>query len=573
MDRPLLGQILLQQTSLTEVQLQEALELQKEKPQKLGEILVRRLKYLKEEDIYRALSVQLQFPYEESLVAIEADEELIKKIPINFAKKHEVIPIRKEDDSIVVATSNPLNTFALDDLSLLLGVKVIPHLALPGEILDAINRAYGKRSEGAEEMMNHLEESLDEAALEITEPEDLLDVTEEAPIIRLVNSLLFQAVKERASDIHIEPFETELSVRFRIDGVLYEVLKPPKAFQPSIISRVKVMAGLNIAEKRLPQDGRIRLKIAGKDIDSRISTVPTAFGERIVMRLLDRSSVMLGLNEIGLVEDQFKKFEKLIQRNNGIILVTGPTGCGKTTTLYAALARINSPEINIITIEDPIEYQLKGIGQIQVNPKIDLTFANGLRSILRQDPDVILVGEIRDVETAGIAIHASLTGHLVFSTLHTNDAAGAITRLIDMGIEPFLVSSSLMAILAQRLVRLVCPACREKYTPGEDELRDLGVNGKFMKGRTVYRSKGCKECSQSGYKGRTGIFELLIVDDNIRGLITKGVDSATIKKKAISKAMKTLREDGARKVLSGETTIEEILRVTQEEITDVVEEV
>lgn len=572
MERTLLGQILLEHTSLTEAQLQEALDLQKEKHQKLGEILVKRLKYLQEDDIYRALSSQLQIPYLESLIGTEADEELINKIPINFAKKHEVIPIKRIDDEVIVATSNPLDTFALDDLGLLLGKKVVPNLAMPAEILDAINRAYGRRSKGAEEMMNHLEENLDEAALELTEPKDLLDVTDEAPIIRLVNSLLFQALKERASDIHIEPFESELSVRFRIDGVLYEVLKPPKAFQPSILSRVKVMAGLNIAEKRLPQDGRIRLKVAGRDIDSRISTVPTAFGERIVMRLLDRSVVLLGLNEIGLLDEQLKRVEKLIQRDNGIILVTGPTGCGKTTTLYAALSRINSPEINIITIEDPIEYQLNGIGQIQVNPKIDLTFANGLRSILRQDPDVILVGEIRDKETAEIAIHASLTGHLVFSTLHTNDASGSITRLIDMGIEPFLVSSSLMAVLAQRLVRLVCPACKERYIPGEDEARDLGLDGKSLKNKPIYRAKGCKECSQSGYKGRTGIFELLIVDDDIRALITKGVDSATIKKKAIAKKMRTLRDDGAQRVLNGTTTIEEILRVTQEEITDVVEE-
>lgn len=571
MDKPLLGQILLTQTSLSETQLEEALELQKEKHQKLGEILVRRLKYLKEEDVFRALSLQLGIPYEENLAGRESDEDLIRKIPINFAKKHEVIPIKRDNNEIVVAISNPLNTFALDDLALLLGARVIPHLALPGEILDAINRAYGRQSQGAEEMMNHLEESLDEKTLELTEPEDLLDVTEEAPIIRLVNSLLFQAVKERASDIHVEPFESELSVRFRVDGVLYEILKPPKAFQPSIISRVKVMAGLNIAEKRLPQDGRIRLKIAGKDVDCRISTVPTAFGERIVIRLLDRSSVLLGLNEVGLMAVQLEKFERLIQRNNGIILVTGPTGCGKTTTLYAALSRINSPEINIITIEDPIEYQLKGIGQIQVNPKIELTFANGLRSILRQDPDVILVGEIRDKETAEIAIHASLTGHLVFSTLHTNDAAGAITRLIDMGIEPFLVSSSLMAVLAQRLVRVVCPACRETYVPEEGELRDLGMNGRSMKGKAIYRAKGCAECSRAGYRGRSGIFELLIVDDDIRTLITKSMDSTGIKKQAVAKGMKTLREDGAFKVVNGVTTTEEILRVTQEDITDVVE--
>jgi general secretion pathway protein E len=383
----------------------------------------------------------------------------------------------------------------------------------------------------------------------------------------LVNSLLFQAVKDRASDIHIEPFERDLTVRFRIDGILYDIISPPKRFQPIIISRVKVMAGMNIAEKRLPQDGRIRIRLAGKDVDIRVSTVPTAFGERVVMRLLDRSETILQLNELGLVGRKHELVSSLIKQSHGILLVTGPTGSGKTTTLYAALSKINTVDKNIITIEDPIEYQLHGVGQIQVNPKIELTFANGLRSILRQDPDVIMVGEIRDVETAKISIQAALTGHMVFSTLHTNDSCGAVTRLLDMGIEPFLVSSSVVGVMAQRLVRRVCQACREPYRPTLEELRQLNLSTDSLEGATVFRpGAGCADCKQTGYRGRTGIHELLLVDDDVRNLIMKAADSATIRRAAQAKGMNSLREDGAEKILAGQTTAEEVLRVTQEDL-------
>ncbi len=383
----------------------------------------------------------------------------------------------------------------------------------------------------------------------------------------MVNSLLFQAAKDRASDIHIEPFERELTVRFRIDGILYDILSPPKRFQPVIISRVKIMAGLNIAEKRLPQDGRIRIRLAGKDIDIRVSIVPTAFGERVVMRLLDKSTTVLHLEELGLLGAKHDMVSKLIKQSHGIILVTGPTGSGKTTTLYAALSKINTTDKNIITIEDPIEYQLHGVGQIQVNPKIELTFASGLRSILRQDPDVIMVGEIRDLETAEIAIQAALTGHLVFSTLHTNDSFGAMTRLLDMGIEPFLVSSSVIAVMAQRLVRRVCSGCREPYQPAREELEELGISPQRMMGHTIYKpGAGCNQCKRTGYRGRTGIHELLVVDDEIRGLVMKSGDATTIRRAATARGMNTLREDGADKVLDGVTTIEEILRVTQEDL-------
>jgi general secretion pathway protein E len=406
-------------------------------------------------------------------------------------------------------------------------------------------------------------------AHELEEPRDLLEADEEAPIIRLVNSLLFRAAKERASDIHIEPMERDLIVRFRVDGVLQEIIKPPKRYQNSIVSRVKVMGQLNIAEKRLPQDGRIRIKLAGRDIDIRLSTIPTSHGERIVMRLLDKTEVLLDLAEIGMSAETLKGVDAMIRRSHGIILVTGPTGSGKTTTLYAALSRINTSDQNILTIEDPVEYQIKGIGQMAISPKIGLTFAAGLRSFLRQDPDVIMVGEIRDKETAEIAIHASLTGHLVFSTVHTNDSAGAITRLVDMGIEPFLVASSLNAILAQRLVRRLCPNCRQSHTPSEEELREVGLTREALArlgAAQIYRAHECLACNHTGYLGRTGIYELLLVDDDIRAMVLKNVDSGSIKRVATGKGMKALLEDGARKVANGETSIAEVLSVTQEDI-------
>jgi len=400
-------------------------------------------------------------------------------------------------------------------------------------------------------------------AEDIVEPEDLLDTDDEAPMILLVNSIFFRAVQQRASDIHFEPFEREIKVRYRVDGVLYNVLTSPKRLQSALISRVKIMAGMNIAEKRLPQDGRISLRIGGREIDIRVSDVPTAHGERLVLRLLEKTTNSLNLNDIGLSPHDIKSMERIIKMVHGIILVTGPTGSGKTTTLYSALNRINSPEKNIITIEDPIEYQIQGIGQIQVNSKIDLTFASGLRSILRQDPDVIMVGEIRDVETAGIAIHASLTGHLVFSTLHTNDSAGAVTRLLDMGIEPFLVSSSVVAIIAQRLVRKICQECRTPYAPTVKECQKIGLKAEAK--HTFFRGSGCSQCLNTGFKGRSGIYEILMIDDELREMIVSKADASEIKAKAISKGMLTLREDGAKRVTAGLTTTEEILRVTQEE--------
>ncbi|OGP80732.1 MAG: type II secretion system protein GspE [Deltaproteobacteria bacterium RBG_13_65_10] len=560
-----LGQILIEQAGLTEAQIQEGLRVQREKGGRLGEILVG-LKIITEEILLQAVAFKMELAYVPAIRSEDVDLDLVARVPINFAKQYTLLPLRMHDGMAVVATADPLDFYALDDVRMLLGTDVEPVVAHTKAILGAINLVYQRDSNAAEEMISDLsEENLDLLAAEMEEPQDLLDAAEEAPIIRLINSLLYQAVKDRASDVHIEPFEKDLVVRYRIDGILYEILRPPKRLQSSIASRVKIMSGLNIAEKRLPQDGRIRIKIAGRDIDIRLSVIPTSFGERIVMRLLDRSNVMLDLSDIGLMPDQLEITYKLIQRSHGIILVTGPTGSGKTTTLYAALQKINTSDKNIITVEDPVEYQIQGIGQIQVNPKINLTFASALRSILRQDPDVILVGETRDLETAEIAIQASLTGHLVFSTLHTNDASGAVTRLIDMGIEPFLVSSAVMAIYAQRLVRRVCRECAQAARPTEEALQQLGVDRARAKESAIPYAKGCEKCMGTGYLGRTAIYELMLVDDTIRALILKNADSSTIKRAALTNGMMTLRMDGARRVLAGITTIEEVLRVTEED--------
>jgi len=526
-----------------------------------------RLKLVSAEDLLAARVEATGLSAAGEIKPADIPSSLIRPVPIQFAKRHKVLPLCEEDDAVVVAVADPGNMEALNDLRVLLDKRLIPRLARADEIIEAINRAYEMGSGRAEELMEDLEEDgLSSLAHELEEPKDLLDASDEAPIIRLVNGMLFQAVKDRASDVHIEPFEREIQVRYRIDGVLYPILSPPKAAHAPMVSRIKVMASLDIAEKRLPQDGRIRLKIAGKDIDIRVSVLPTSLGERVVMRLLDKSAVLLDLEELGMEGPRLEKFKDLITRPHGIILVTGPTGSGKTTTLYGALSRINSRDINIITVEDPVEYQLKGVGQIHVNPKIDLTFANGLRSILRQDPDVIMVGEIRDGETAEIAIQASLTGHLVLSTLHTNDAAGAITRLVEMGVEPFLVSSSVLAIMAQRLVRVLCRSCKESYVPTEAMLKDLGIKASDLPDGVLYKPVGCHECRNTGYRGRTGIYELLLITDRIRDLVMEGANANGLKSEARKQGMVTLREDGVRKVIAGVTSPEDVLRVTQDEV-------
>ncbi len=515
-----------------------------------------------ENELLDVFSEFYELPCINSIGPDDIDEELVKLLPIGFAKNYRLIPLRKEGEKVYMAFAPPLDLYAMDEVKSLYGSQIEPVLTTNKLLIDVINKVYERGKEVTDEIED---ESLGIFETDIHEPKDLLEAEDEAPIIRFVNSLMFQAVKDKASDIHIECFEKEVSVRFRKDGILHMITSVPKKIQSSLISRVKIMAELDIAEKRKPQDGRIRVKVAGRDVDVRISTVPTAWGESVVMRLLDRTTVILSLEDLGLEGEKLKSIDNLIHRSYGIVLVTGPTGSGKTTSLYASLERINSPDKKIITIEDPVEYQIMGINQIQVNAKVDLTFANGLRSILRQDPDVILVGEIRDRETADIAIHASLTGHLVFSTLHTNDSASAITRLIDMDIEPFLITSSLVAVVAQRLVRVFCKYCKQPYKPTDEELERIGIQRSDIPDGILFRAKGCSNCIETGYSGRTAIFETLIVNDDIRNLTLSTADSTSIKKLAVDCGMSTLRMDGADKVVKGVTSIDEVLRVTEED--------
>ncbi len=558
----LIGQILTETCGLSEQDLARALEIQQEKGGRLGEILIQE-KTISESNLLKALSLQFGLPFSLTLPTEELKTGFTETVPIQFLKKHKMVPVIKGDQAFV-ATNDPLQFQPLDDIRLLLDLEPLEVVLAPqSPIISLINLVYDMTRDSAEQVIQHMhEEDTDLILSEIEEIGDLLEDTSDAPIIKLVNHIFSQAVKDRASDIHIEPLHDRIKVRYRVDGILYDMLYPPKHIQSALISRIKIMAKLNIAEKRLPQDGRIGIRIADKNIDIRVSTLPTASGERVVMRLLDKTHVLLKVSDLGMRKGQLKEFDQLIRSAYGIILVTGPTGSGKTTTLYAALSTIHKTDINIITIEDPVEYQIEGIGQIQVNPKIDLTFAKGLRSIVRQDPDVILVGEIRDLETAEIAIQSALTGHLVFSTLHTNDSASAVTRLIDMGIEGFLVTSSVIGILAQRLVRVLCEDCKEPYTPDEESLRGIGITPEMVQGKTIYRAKGCSACLQTGYRGRTGIFELMVLDDDIKNLILKTSDANAIKRQAVEGGMITLRRDGVRKVLGGVTTIEEVFRVT-----------
>lgn len=564
LDHRNLGTILLEYTKLNSEQLDEALAYQKEKLILLGEALVQ-LNFLEWEDILRALSLQMGMEYVSEIDPDRIPSDLIQDVPINFAKKNDLIPLHREDGHIVIAMSDPINHQAIDDLRLIYESPIKPVIGIQSMIVDAINSCYNRSSEN-DAVMSELDvDSEDMLGQNLEEVEDLLDSDDEAPIIRLVNQLLVRAVKQKASDIHIEPFEKELLVRFRIDGVLYTIMNPPKKAQNSIISRIKIMADLNIAEKRLPQDGRIRIKLAGKDIDIRVSVLPAAYGESVVMRLLDRSKALLSLDQIGFEEQNLESVKTLLDKSHGIILVTGPTGSGKSTTLYAGLSHINHPDIKIITVEDPVEYQLHGINQVQVNSKIDMTFAAALRSILRQDPDVVMIGEIRDQETAEIAVQASLTGHLVISTLHTNDTATTPTRLIDMGVEPFMVGSSLIGVMAQRLIRKVCRTCAIPHKLTELQMAELYISTETSKEWTIYKAEGCKDCLNTGYQGRMAIHEVLMISDPIRELIIKNADAVTIRKAAMKEGMVTLRESAVKKMLQGITTFEEVMMLTQED--------
>lgn len=483
------------------------------------------------------------------------DKKVINLVPFATARKYKVMPLFKVGDVLTVATIDPFDILALDEIRAKSKCDVEPMVAASKDIDSSLNQYYGV-SGSVEDLIRNLG-PLEDSAPPIPTGVPL----EEAPIVKLVNLLILRAANERASDIHIEPTETQVRVRYRVDGLMHDVSNAPSFLHSSIITRIKVLAKMDIAESRIPQDGRFELKTEEKDIDIRVSSYPTIYGECIVMRLLDKSSISYGLGELGFSDDNLKKFEEVIKRPYGIILVTGPTGSGKTTTLYATLSYIVTPETNIMTVEDPVEYELEGIRQSQINPRAGLEFANALRSILRQDPDVILVGEIRDLETARVAIQAAMTGHVVFSTLHTNDAAGTLTRLLDMGIEPFLAASSVASAIAQRLVRNICPRCKAPHDPPKDVLEKMGID--VSKGHKFYQGKGCKTCRNSGYKGRSGIFEILVVNNEIRDLILKKASDAEIKQAAIKGGMKTLREDGIKKALAGITTIDEVMRVTQ----------
>ncbi len=586
--RPL-GEILIENGAIGPDALKEGLAVQHLEDERIGETLVR-LKHCSEWDVCRALAAQFALPTQEKVDIAEVDDELIERLSIRYARANSAVPWRLdvEDELLEVFAGDPLKILDLDDLSQIYDAEIHVTLMPQSAVHEIINKVYAKRAKDVD--LERKEEAFEE------EDEDILHASaEDAPIIRFVNSLIFNASKERASDIHIEPGDREVIIRNRVDGVLHETKRAPKAHHASIIARIKIMAGLNIAEKRLPQDGRIRRKIAGKEVDMRVATVPTAHGERVTIRLLDKTAMVLSLDSIGMGGDHLRLVRDVIHRPHGIFLVTGPTGSGKTTTLYSALSEINTPDLNILTIEDPVEYQLAGISQVQVQSKIDLTFAAGLRSFLRHDPDVIMVGEIRDVETAEIAIQASLTGHLVLSTIHTNDAATGITRLVDMGVQPFLVASSLVALQAQRLLRRVCSACSEPYKPLAAELSEVGIDPeKFFAGENclrtpmlddtgaviplevpsgqrmppvgkLYRAAGCARCHGSGYSGRTGIYEVLTVTEEIRRLAIRNADAGEIKSAALAQGMRTIRDDGAHKVLLGMTSLDEVMRVTAED--------
>lgn len=511
----------------------------------------------------KAVSEASGLPILDTVDAEQIETELIRPLPLTLARERRVLPLWLQDDALVVGVTDTVSLPTLDDLRMLYGLPVRPVL-VPADVLEkATNDAYDRAAKSATDILDDVDEdgvrSDDDLSLEDAE---LLDDPNQAPIIRFVNALLSQAIKERASDIHIEPFEKDLVARFRIDGVMHERHRPPFKLRNPIVSRIKIMAGLNIAEKRLPQDGRIRRKMGGREIDLRVSTVPVRHGERVVMRILEKGQVF-NLDRVGMEPDTLEAFRKLIRKPHGILLVSGPTGSGKSTTLYSAISEINEPDINILTIEDPVEYEVAGIGQVQVNHKIQLTFASALRSFLRQDPDVILVGEIRDRETAENAVQASLTGHMVFSTIHTNDSASAFARLTDMGVEPFLVASSLAGVIAQRLVRRLCEDCKAPYVPSDTEMVDLGLTREKLEGHTIYEAVGCEHCQGVGYRGRLGIYELLPAWDEVKQLVIENADAGKVKKMAVQMGMRTLRDDGFLKVLNGHTTLDEVMRVTQ----------
>ncbi len=549
-------------------QVDECLKLQTESGQSLDKILLSR-GYLDEVSMLKVFSSFLGYEYRPDLKEDSVPAEFLKSVPVQFARNYNLIGVARQNGTIKVATCAPLETHPMDDVSVMLGLEVEPVLAPRTEITSLVNRAYKHRGDLVDEALDNLDdEDIVSLSAEIGEGEDLLDVANKAPIIKLVNMILFQALKMRASDVHIHPYPDRVQIRYRVDGILYDMESAPKKVQDAIVSRVKVMGKMDIAERRLPQDGRATLRLGQGDVDVRISSVPTSNGERIVLRLLDKSARVLNLAEIGLDEDHHAIFTKYISYTHGMIFVTGPTGSGKTTTLYAGLQEMDVHKLNVLTIEDPIEYNLEGISQVQVNIKKGLTFAAGLRSFLRQDPDVMMVGEVRDRDTADISIRAALTGHLVFSTVHTNDASSTVTRLLDIGIEPYLVASSTLLVIAQRLVRKVCPRCRTWVVPDkmmEKKIRAVGLVPEVFPEGKIALGAGCEYCFGSGYVDRTALYEMLEIDDEVKTQIMDRVSASVIKRSAIERKMRTLRMDGIQKVLQGATTIDEVLRVSQVE--------
>jgi type IV pilus assembly protein PilB len=562
-----LGQILLSHNALTVEQLRQALEIQHQTNGRLGRVLIE-TGVITERDLAKAVAQQWGLPYTE-LGEDSVDPNAVKMIPPYMAKRHGVIAVDRRHDHLVVAMPDPSNVVAIDDIRLLTGLNVEIIIASPEDIARLQTR-FGSVALDVDEMLkSQLGEKVDAQIMQDGEGsggEDvsldrLRSMTEEAPVVRVVNQIIQQAIKSGASDIHIEPHRRDVKVRYRVDGLLQDIMSPPKQIQAALTSRVKILASLDIAERRLPQDGHIHMRVEGKELDFRVSTLPTVQGEKIVIRILDSGKTKAPLNKIGMPAHVLESWERLIEKPYGMLIVTGPTGSGKTTTLYTSLERINTPERNIVSVEDPVEYQIARVNQVQVNTKAGLTFAAGLRSILRQDPDIVLIGEIRDRETAQIAVQASMTGHLVLATLHTNDAPGAATRLADMGVEPFLVTASLIGVLAQRLVRVICPTCKEAYTPPADALRRLGLDPAQYGELELYRGKGCEACRNTGYRGRTGVYEIMVMNDRLRALVLSGSSADQIRAAAREDGMQTLRDDGVHKVIEGITTVEELLRV------------
>jgi type IV pilus assembly protein PilB len=563
--RKTIGQILIEEGLVTEKQLHSALDVQKEKGGVLGQILIE-LGVVDNDDILVALGHQAGMEVVD-LDNLNIPPEVIRKVSPTVAEIYQVIPISLEGNTLTVAMANPLAVNALDDLRFMLDCDVKGAVSNEKSVEEAIKRYYGSQQESIDDLIKDIESDGTLATM-VEENESSVDISQlqemanSAPVVKFLNLVLLTAIKDQSSDVHFEPFEREFKIRYRIDGELMEMQPPPRSLATAIISRIKVMSNLDIAERRLPQDGRIELNIRGSPIDLRVSTLPTMFGESVVMRVLDRSVVSLDLEQIGLREDELEYVRDLIDRPNGIILVTGPTGSGKTTTLYSALNEANTPEVKIITTEDPVEYDLDGIIQVPIREEIGVTYAACLRSILRQDPDKILVGEIRDLETAQIAIEASLTGHIVFSTLHTNDAPSTITRLLDMGLEPFLVAATLESVVAQRLVRTICSKCKQPYAPAEEHLMELGLLPQDVEGKKFYYGKRCEHCNRTGYRGRSAIFEIMKADSKLRDLIIQQRSTDVVRAEAVAAGMRTLRDSGILKIFDGITTIEEVVRET-----------